>query len=53
MNNMKIAGIFMVVLAAIMIAMGLKLIALPGLNPPIVSGIGFLVIAAAFFTHKH
>lgn len=36
-----------------MIAMGLQLVAIPMLNPPIVSGIGFLVMAYALLNHKH
>jgi len=51
--NMKTAGIVMAVLAALMIAMGLGLLSIPMLTPPLVSGIGFAVVAYMFYTHQH
>jgi len=51
--NMKTAGIVMAVLAALMILMGLGMVSIPMLTPPLVSGIGFAVIAYMFYTHKH
>ena len=49
----KIAGVVLVALGALMIGMGLQLVSLPPLNPPIVSGVGFLVAAFALLNHKH
>lgn len=51
--NMKTAGIVMAVLAALMVLMGLGMVTIPNINPPIVSGIGFAVIAFMFYQHKH
>lgn len=51
--NIQNAGIVMAILAALMILMGLGMVSIPNINPPIVSGVGFLVIAYVFYTHKH
>lgn len=51
--NMKTAGIILALLALLMILMGLGVVSIPSLNPPLVSGIAFALIAYMFYVHKH
>jgi len=47
-NIYTIASIILLILAALIINIGLKLDAI--INPPVISGVGFIVIAIVVFT---
>jgi len=53
MKHMKIAAVLMAILAVAMIVMGYNMAGGLTLNPPMVTGLGFLVIAYVFCTHDH
>ena len=53
MKQMQIASALMVILAVAMMVMGYNMAGGLALNPPMVTGLGFLVIAYVFWSHKH
>gem|GEM_PF-4443076 len=53
MNSTKIAGIVLVILAAVMIAVGTGMLTGLPVTPPTITGIGFLVIAYTLINHRH
>jgi len=53
MNCCKIVLGLLVLCGVLMLAMGFGVLSLPVLNPPIVSGVGFLLVAFAMAKHKH
>jgi len=52
MKHMKIAAGLMLVLAIAMLVMGYSMAGGLAFNPLMVTGLGFLVIAYVFFSHK-